>query len=186
MGRFRALPYAKALFQVVLDQDPARIEGVADELDRVAAALDAVPDFHRVLVTPTVTAEVKTVILDQVIDVLAIAQPTRRFLTVVQQHYRMEHMRDIAVAFRELVDRHLGRTRARVETATTLDEAQRRRMTDAVAAVEGGTVVADFATEPELLGGFRLQVGSRVFDGSLEGELGRLSREIEIEQGQQG
>jgi F-type H+-transporting ATPase subunit delta len=98
----------------------------------------------------------------------------------------MEHMRDIAVGYRELVDKHLGRTRAKVETATVLDDAQRKRMTEVVAAVEGGTVVADFATDPELLGGFRLQVGSRVFDGSLEGELGRLSREIEIEQGQQG
>jgi F-type H+-transporting ATPase subunit delta len=186
MGRFRALPYAKALFQVVQHQDPARAEGVAEELDRVAAALDAVPDFLRVLVTPTVTTEVKTVILDQVIDLLAIGEPTRRFLSVVQQHYRMEHMRDIAAAYRELVDHDLGRTRARVETATELDDVQRQRMAEAVAAVEGGTVVADFATDPGLLGGFRLQVGSRVFDGSLEGELARLSREIEIEQGQQG
>lgn len=186
MARFRALPYAKALFQVVLDQDPTRADGVADELDKVAAALDAVPDFLRVLVTPTVPNEVKTVILDQVINLLEIAQPTRRFLFVVQQQYRMEHMRDIAAAYREMVDKHLGRTRASVETATVLDDTQRQRLTEVVAAFEGGSVVADFATDPELLGGFRLQVGSRVFDGSLEGELVRLSREIEIEQGQQG
>ncbi len=52
-----------------------------------------------------------------------------------------------------------------------------------VEAMEDASVVADFAVNPDLLGGFRLQVGSRVFDGSLAGELGRLSREIEIEQG---
>ena len=54
---------------------------------------------------------------------------------------------------------------------------------DAISAVEGADVVADFESKSELLGGFKLQVGSRVFDGSLAGELARLSKEIEIEQG---
>ena len=64
-----------------------------------------------------------------------------------------------------------------------LEEPERRRLVDVVSAVEGATVVADFQTKPELLGGFRLQVGSRVFDGSLAGELDRLKQEIKIEQG---
>lgn len=186
MARFRALPYAKALFQVVRDQEPQRAEAVADELDRAAAAIEAVPELLRVLVTPTVPVPVKAATLDRVIDVLGVEPLTRRFLLVVQEHYRMQHMPDIAAAYRELVDRSVGRTRARVETAGPLDDAQRNRLVEVVAALEGGTVAADFATRPELLGGFRLQVGSRVFDGSLAGELDRLSRQIEIEQGQQG
>jgi len=183
MGRFRAFPYAKALLAVVQKEDPGRAEEIADELDGVAAALKAVPDFHRVLVTPMVSVEVKTKILDAVLDALEIGEPTRRFLHVVQHHYRMQHMTDIAATFRELVDQSLGRTRARVETASDLDEGSRRRLVDAISAFEGATVVADFKANRDLLGGFKLQVGSRVFDGSLAGELDRLSKEIEIEQG---
>ena len=181
MGRFRAFPYAKALLAVVQKEDPGRVEEIADELDGVAAALKAVPDFHRVLVTPMVSVEVKTKILDAVLDALEIGEPTRRFLHVVQHHYRMQHMTDIAATFRELVDQSLGRTRARVETASELDEGSRRRLVDAISAFEGATVVADFKANRDLLGGFKLQVGSRVFDGSLAGELDRLSKEIEIE-----
>ncbi len=183
MARFRALPYAKALFSVVSGDDPQRAEAVAGELDRVTAASDAVPEFLRVLVTPMVAVETKTRILDTILDTLDIGQPTRRFLHVVQHHYRMQHLADISAAYRELVDQSLGRTRARVETATALAEAERRRLTDAISAFEGATVVADFEANRDLLGGFKLQVGSRVFDGSLAGELERLSREIEIEQG---
>jgi F-type H+-transporting ATPase subunit delta len=186
MARFRALPYAKALFGVVRDQEPARTEAVAGELDRVAAALAAVPELARVLVVPTVPSDAKAAILERSLDALEVGPLTRRFLLVVQRHYRMQHMADIAAAYHELVDRALGRTRASVETASTLDEAGRQRLTAVVAALEGGTVLAEFATRPELLGGFRLQVGSRVFDGSLSGELSRLSKKIEIEQGQQG
>jgi F-type H+-transporting ATPase subunit delta len=183
MGRFRALPYAKALLAVVHKEGAQKMEGVADELDRVADALNAVPDFERVLVTPMVAVEKKTEILDAVLDSLEIGQPSRRFLHVVQQHYRMVHMSDIATTYRELVDESLGRTRARVETATELDAAEQSRLVDAISLVEKATVVADFAAKRELLGGFKLQVGSRVFDGSLSGELDRLSKEIEIEQG---
>jgi F-type H+-transporting ATPase subunit delta len=183
MGRFRAFPYAKALLAVVQKEDPGRAEKVAEELDGVAAALKAVPDFHRVLVTPMVSVEVKTKILDAVLEALEIGEPTRRFLHVVQHHYRMQHMTDIATTFRELVDKSLGRTRARVETAIELDEGSRGRLVDAISAFEGATVVADFEAKRELLGGFKMQVGSRVFDGSLAGELDRLSKEIEIKQG---
>jgi F-type H+-transporting ATPase subunit delta len=183
MGRFRAFPYAKALAAVVQKEDPGRAEEIADELDGVAAALKAVPDFHRVLVTPMVSVEVKAKILDAVLDALEIGEPTRRFLHVVQHHYRMQHMTDIAAEFRELVDQSLGRTRARVATAIELDEDSRHRLVDAISTFEGAEVVADFEANRVLLGGFKLQVGSRVFDGSLAGELDRLSREIEIEQG---
>ncbi len=183
MGRFRALPYAKALLAVVQEEDPNRAEAVADELDLVASALKAVPDFHRVLVTPMVSTDAKTAILDSVLDALEIGHPTRRFLHVVQHHYRMQHMSDIAAAFRERVDHSLGRARARVQTAIVLAEDERRRLVAAMAELEGATVVADFEATPELLGGFKLQIGSRVFDGSLAGELDRLSKKIEIEQG---
>jgi len=183
MARFRALPYAKAVMAVVKDETPERREMVADELDRVTAALDSVPEFLKVLVSPTVGVEVKSAILDEVLDALEIGQPTRRFLHVVQHHYRMQHMADIEVAYRELLDQSLGRTRVRVETAAALDAVQRDRLVEVVEAVEDTAVVAEFTVNPELLGGFRLQVGSRVFDGSLAGELSRLSREIEIEQG---
>ena len=95
----------------------------------------------------------------------------------------MEHMNDIVATYRELVDQSLGRTRARVETAIELADGEQRRLVDAISDFEGATVVADFEANRKLLGGFKLQVGSRVFDGSLAGELARLSKEIEIEQG---
>ena len=183
MSRFRALPYAKALLEVVQDRCPERKERVIEELDGVASALEAVPDFERVLVTPTVDTDTKTVILDKILDSLEITEPVRRFIHVVQHHYRMQHMRDIVNAYRDQVDRELGRTRAHIELATTYNEADRRRIAEVMSAVMGATVVADFVHNPDLLAGFKVQVGSKVFDGSLVGQVDRLSRQTVIEQG---
>jgi F-type H+-transporting ATPase subunit delta len=183
MSRFRAQPYAKALFDVIKADFPDRQQTVITELDSVASALETVPEFQQVMVTPTVDPETKTAILDEVLDSLEITEPVRRFVHVVQRNYRLQHMRDIATAYRALVDRELGRTRARIEVAAAYDEADRRRIAEAMSAVIGATVVADFVHNPDLLAGFKVQVGSKVFDGSLVGQVDRLSRQSAIEQG---
>ena len=181
MGRFRATPYARALYEVVLDQCHQRVEEVVGELESLAAALHSVADFDRVLVTPMVAVETKTAILDQVLDLLGIVEPTRRFAHVVQRHYRMQHMPRIVDMYRELVDRGLGRTRASVAVPVELDEAQKGQLIGVLEAAVGSTVVADFVANPELLAGFRVQIGSKVFDGSLVGQLKQLSRQTRFE-----
>ncbi len=182
MGRFRAAPYAKALHAVVLSSAPEREEGVTADLERLSQAFAAVPDLNRVLVTPVVAPEVKAVILDQVLDALAIEEPTRRFIHVVQRHYRTEHLAKILDAYSGLVDRRHGRVHARVEIASPLQERERRAIVDALSRVTEAAVFADFEHSPELLAGFRATVGSRVFDGSLTGQLEQLRRNIASEQ----
>jgi F-type H+-transporting ATPase subunit delta len=93
----------------------------------------------------------------------------------------MEHMRNIAEVYRDLVDRALGRTRAHIEVAGELDEITRGRITATMTEMLGREVVADFENKPDLLAGFRMQVGSKVFDGSLVGQVDRLSRDISRE-----
>ncbi len=183
MSRFRARPYARALHEVVLADHPGRAEAVITELEALAEALAVVPELLRVLVTPLVPSPAKTEILDKVLDALNVEEPTRRFAHVVQQHYRMEHMAGIAETFRAEVDRTLGRTRARVETATALAGDDRGALEETMARITGSAVIADYAENPALLAGFRVQVGSKVFDGSLVTQIDRLSRATLTTQG---
>lgn len=183
MGRFRAQPYAKALYGVVSDRPDGDLEAAVDELAGVAQAFEAVPDLQRVLVVPTIPPETKTAILDSVLTQLGVSDVIRRFVHVVQQHYRTAHLADIAVAFREVVDRAQGRARARVESASELSAAEKTELVRAVERLSGSSVVAEFEQDPDLLGGFRIRVGSKIFDGSLDAQLDRLSRESRIEQG---
>lgn len=176
MSRFRAVPYAKALDQVVRAQCPERAEAVLGELERVVDAINQVPELSRALVTPLLDPAAKSEIVGRVLDLLGVTEPARQLVQVVQRHYRMSQMGEIAVAYRNLVDRAVGRTRARVEVAGVLSPAQQRQVVAALEGLVGGAVTAEFSSRPELLAGFRAQVGSKVFDGSLAGELDRVKR----------
>jgi len=183
MARFRAIPYAKALHEVVLDQAPEQAEATVDFLDRVSQVVEQVPEFLKVLVTPALSPEAKSAILDSVLDAVDVVEPTRRFLHVVQKSYRMEHLPAIRDAYRDLIDRASGRVRAQIEVPVKLGDADAKRLVSAISDLVGSEVVADFSEAPELLAGFRVQVGSKVFDGSLIGQLEQLRRQTLIEQG---
>lgn len=176
MSGFRAAPYAKALFSVAAND--AAADAMVGELQRAAESLRQVPELLKVMVTPMVSPEVKTGILERVLDVLEIKQPVRRFVHVVQQHYRLEHMSDIVTAYSAIVDRALGRVHATVSTAGALAEKDRVVLLAAMKEVVGADIAADFVEEPELIAGFKVQVGSKVFDGSLAGQLAQLGRQI--------
>jgi F-type H+-transporting ATPase subunit delta len=178
MAQFRAAPYAKALFAVA-DDAPAA-ETMIPQLEAVAESLRQVPEFEQVMVTPMVTPEVKTTILDQILDSLAVDDLVRRFVHVVQQHFRLQHMADIVVAYRALVDRALGRVHATVAVAAPMSASDRTLILDVMKGIVGADVVADVVHDPELIAGFKIQVGSRVFDGSLVGQLAQLGRRVSV------
>jgi F-type H+-transporting ATPase subunit delta len=175
MSKFRAAPYVKALFSVAGSGRAA--DAMVPSLDSMADVVEQVPELQRAMISPLISPEDKAQILDRVLDTLEIKEPVRRFIHVVQSHFRLEHMSDIATGFHLMVDRSLDRVHARVEVASTLSESVRRELLAALQKVLGADVKADFIETPELLGGFRVQVGSKVFDGSLAEQLNQLGRE---------
>lgn len=183
MGRFRAIPYARALHSVLSGEGPAAVERGIQELAAIAEAIRAVPDLVRVMVTPTVPPETKTEILEEVLEKLGVGATVRRFAHVLQRHFRLEQVPEILVAYRDEVDRSLGRVRARVELAAPLPEKESRRLVSVLEDVVDATVIAEFVEKPELLAGFRAQVGSKVFDGSLVAQIDQLRRQAGGEQG---
>ncbi|HHQ49511.1 MAG TPA: ATP synthase F1 subunit delta [Acidobacteria bacterium] len=178
MGRFHAAPYAKALLGLILEKYPDREEPAGAELWAVAQVVEEVPDFLRALVTPGLPQESKEALVETVLDHLKIEEPVRRFVHVLQKHYRLEHMHSVAEAYQALVDRRHGRHRATVEVAGQVDEPMRRALVAALEDHTGGEVIARFVGNPGLLAGFRARIGSEIFDGSLVGQLEQLRRTI--------
>jgi len=178
MGRFHAAPYAKALLDVVLATYPSREEKTETELWAVARVVEEVPDFLRALLTPALPQEAKEALVETVLDQLGVEEPGRRFVHVLQKHYRLEHMAAVAEAYQGLVDRRHGRFRATVEVAGPVDGKARRAIVEALQQHTGGQVIARFVGNAGLLAGFKARIGSEIFDGSLVGQLEQLRRTI--------
>jgi len=76
--------------------------------------------------------------------------------------------------FQRLVTLDLDRRTARVESPVPLAEPQQAAIKANLARRYGGGLIFAFTQNPGLIGGLRVQVGSDVFDGSVQARLAEL------------
>jgi F-type H+-transporting ATPase subunit delta len=70
----------------------------------------------------------------------------------------------------------LERRAARVESATALPADLQADLANRIKKIYGGGVNIVFGQNPALLGGLRIQVGSDLYDGSVQTKLNRLAQ----------
>jgi F-type H+-transporting ATPase subunit delta len=81
----------------------------------------------------------------------------------------------ILTHFQRLVKLDLDRRGARIESVVALDEAQQNNVKATLTRRFGPGLNFTFTQNPALIGGMRIQVGSDVFDGSIQTRLAQLA-----------
>ena len=76
--------------------------------------------------------------------------------------------------FQRLVKLDLDRRTARVESPVPLAEPQQAAIRTNLTRLYGAGLIFAFSQNPGLIGGLRVQVGSNVFDGSVQARLAEL------------
>jgi F-type H+-transporting ATPase subunit delta len=168
--------YAKALHG--LAAEARRAEAVAEELARFEQLLGAEAPLREALLRPWVKAATKRSIVLEIAGRLELSTLTRNFLALVAQRRRLDLLGEILTAYRARVDEAAGRIRARVRSATPLGDAERASLREQLGRRVGKTVLLDTEVDPTLVGGFVAEVGSRVLDMSVAGQLTALRERI--------
>jgi F-type H+-transporting ATPase subunit delta len=169
--------YAKALFELAKEQ--GRTDPVGRELTDVVAVFDTHPELGEALSRPWSGAAARRQLAAAVTEGLGASKLIGDFVALLAARGRTGVLREIAAAYAELVDAALGRARARVRTAVPLTPTDRSTLTAWFERVLGGKrVVLDEVVDPGLLGGFVAEIGSKVLDGSLDGQLARLRERL--------
>lgn len=166
-----ARPYAEATFKAALEKN--RLGPVAESLALLAAIVRD-ETMHSVLSNPKVSSAQKKEIFDAAagggLDELA-----KNLTALLVENHREVLMGYIAEQFQELKHEHERVLQARITSAQPLSDAQRD---DIVAALEkryGKKVEAELDTDPELLGGARVQIGDQVIHASVRDALAQMA-----------
>jgi len=92
----------------------------------------------------------------------------------VIDHRRVHEIPSSVEAFEVLLDEHLGFVRADVASANALNEQQKAALEVQLSRIAGKKAKLNFKTDPALVAGVVARVGSKVYDGSVRGQLERL------------
>lgn len=164
--------YALALFELA-DQAKA-LDKVADDLKGVDALLTESEDLQRLVRSPLYGRERQAKAMDAVLAKAGVTDLTRRFILVVAQNRRLHALPDMIRAFMAELARRRGEVRAEVTAAVPLSETQEKALLDSLSKSVGGKIQIVQKTDPSLLGGLVVKVGSRMIDTSLRTKLQRL------------
>jgi F-type H+-transporting ATPase subunit delta len=167
-----ATRYAKALVEVVTAPgsgiDP---QTAMDQLRQVAAMIAASDELRHALLSPAVPPSRKRAVLAHLVQVHV---KVRNFLYVVVDHRRVHEIPSIVEAFEVLLDEYLGFVRADVSSAKPLTGAQQSSLEAQLTRMAGKKAKVKFQTDPALVAGVVARIGSKVYDGSVRGQLERL------------
>jgi F-type H+-transporting ATPase subunit delta len=168
--------YAEALLGAAARHGQA--EAVRDELDSlVDDVFRTDPRVESFLATPAVSQKAKQAILESVFGHRA-GELFTNFLLVLNSHGRLELLRHIRTAYRELLDRRANRVRVEVRSAVPLPDDQRRRLEQEVREAFHVEPVLEERVEPDLLGGLTVRVGDWQYDGTLRTRLQTIRNQV--------
>lgn len=166
--------YASALFTLAKDKGAA--DAVASDLAALHSELHA-PGAAALLGSPDVAADERSKILGKLTE--GRHELIVNLAGVLQHRRRLEVLKDLPTAYRELLMQDRGEVEGVAESAHPLGDEELKALTDLASRLSGKKVVLTAAHKPELIGGVRLVVGNVLYDGSLRAALEQLESKLQ-------
>jgi F-type H+-transporting ATPase subunit delta len=175
MGSMVAKRYALALFQLVREQQ--LLEKVEEELRVVKEVFYTNKEFRAVLQSPKVSKEMKKSIITTAFS--SVNPYVLNTLMLLVDRHRQNEIEAVADEFCELANEARGIEVAHVSSVRPLSDEERAGLSSSFAAKIGKkSLEIENIVDSHLLGGIKVRIGNRIYDGSLRGKLDRLERTL--------
>jgi len=152
-------------------------EGLEEFRSFVEDVLNKQPEFSRLLLSGTISRDVKLGLVDRVLSGRA-SDLFTSFLRVLARHDRLDLVPLILAQAEIEYEKRSGRRRVQVISAQPLSEALLQKIRERLAAELSIQPVLEPAVDPDILGGLRIRVGDTVYDGSLRARLKQLRHRV--------
>ena len=168
--------YANALFELAQEQKEGQkaVDAVSADLASLGRALEASPDFTRLVRSPMFGAQDQAKALTAILDKMGAQALTTKFVLLLAGKRRLFALTQIISAYESLVAKSRGETEAEVTAPRALNDAEITELKSVLKSKLGKEPRLHAKVDPSLLGGLVVKVGSRMIDSSLRTKLDGL------------
>ncbi|MEH7480415.1 F0F1 ATP synthase subunit delta [Neobacillus drentensis] len=167
--------YALALFQIAKETQTLGV--IEEELRVVKEVVQYNPELKNILNSSKLSIVEKKEIIKAAFTTVNV-NVLNTMLILIDRH-REDQIVDVANEFLELANDEMGIAEAQVYSTRELTDAEREAISSVFAAKVGKkSLKIENIVDSNLLGGIRLRIGNRIYDGSLRGKLDRLERKL--------
>lgn len=166
--------YAKALFDTVQEQN--NLEAVQAALTDIASLILELKDFRLFLSNPLLSLEERGAVLKALFEG-KIPDVVYRFLLFIVHKNRLNILQEIIVSFDGLYLSSTCQLRAFVKTAFPVQEEDQVIINSRMQDKFHQRMITQWDLDPDLLGGFCIYVGGRVYDCSFKSQLNNFIKQ---------
>lgn len=168
--------YARALLDLAISDDA--VNEYQNELTAVTLIYEAESDLNAFLLSPHRDLAVKRKLLVSVFSG-AVSGNILNFLLLLLDKGRIELLPDICRAYVKMADEHRNILNITVATAMPLSKAQTDSIGEKFKAVyHGSSVKITVKTDSSLIGGIKVVVNDKLYDGTIRGRLSKMRSAI--------
>jgi len=168
--------YARALADVTLErgEDPA----VRRDLDTYREIFRQVPALLAAFDSPAVQRDAKERVLGELLSRYPVRQSSANFLRLLLSHHRIRYFAEICDAYVKTVNERQGIVAGQVTTAAPLGAEELAVLRESLFRATGRQVSLSTATDPDILAGVVVRIGSTIYDGSVRTQLDEMRRRL--------
>lgn len=168
--------YATALTDVVMEKDLQSV--VREELKWLSQLMQQSGELREVFANPAITAQQKENVLDRLLDRTQPSDLTKNLLRLLQRNERLHHLDEVYSAFLKELDDRLSIITAHVSSARPLNGEEARQLQRGLEEMTGKQIRTRMETNPDLIGGLVVRIGSEIYDGSIQTQLEHIRQQL--------
>jgi F-type H+-transporting ATPase subunit delta len=166
-----SIRYAKALLSSAKE---AKVEEqVYSEMTTLESAFAQIQLLKQAMTNPTLTKEEKIKLLNSVFNNKA-SKLTQGFIALVVENGREDYFHRIALSFQELYRKDKNIVVTHLTTAIELDEPLKKKIINSVEEQENSKVELRTEVNPDIIGGYILDIDGKRLDASIIRQLSKL------------
>jgi len=165
-------PYAEALLDLAKSNDS--LKETTNDINIISQFLANSSDLKKFLGNPLITREAKKNVVKDVIGE-QIAESTLKFLLLLVDRNRIQVVESIAQKFLELSYKQESIEIAKITSAIQLSAQQQKDIAEKLKGITNAKQIKlALKTDPQLIGGFTIEIGSKMIDTSIRGQLRQI------------
>ena len=167
--------YAESLFDLAKEEN--KVTQYLDDIKLVGEVLDSDPQIVQFFNHVLIENDKKIQLLDQSFKG-NVDQYVLNFLKLLVQSRRIRYIDDIVKSYIKLSIQYLGIEEGMIYTPYELTDQQIQDIEKAISQKENKKVTLKVSIDPSLLGGIKVQISNRIYDGTIKNKVEMLKKEL--------
>ncbi len=170
-----AKEYAEALFVLACEENSKN--EYAQALDKVLTEFSEAPEYMDFLICPSVPVTERVSAIEEAFSG-QIPVYVLHFLMLLCEKGRISLLKSCIKEYGKLLDASDNTAETKVISAVELTDDEKKRIVKKLEKLLGKSVVAEYITDPSIMGGVVIETEGRVIDGSLRRHLHEVKEVI--------